>query len=542
MITTDDRDVTSDDPCLKCRCKKGIMTCSKKACPVLQCPNNKQIHEKGECCPRCREKRAFLPIPDKCLFNHDVYDKKRLYEVDKCTKCRCVNETFVCNRISCPILDCSPDYQQNIVGQCCKKCIMPEELRSQCSFNGITYEVSFDFFFMYSFWNIYDFLQEGESWKLNECSSCTCNKGMPSCAMTICNATQSCPAGTRYVHKPGECCGKCEESNIIIDQNISNKLNVYSFCFVTGEGACMAFGDPHYKTFDGKIYTFEGIGKYLLVSDCHWRSFTVRVANEFSNKNKQQSTITKRVAIKFGIIRINLGQKNRIKVNGERLKNLPYRKDGKLFITRRDDDTHITLENGVKILWDGKSFLEVTVPTKYKNKVCGLCGNFNSDADDDFKMRRGPTVGDENLFQFASSWFMGRNPPKRKLKHCKVRSKFPNGKNMCKYLTSSELFNQCDSKLNYKMYHKTCLMDMCDCPSGKCYCDSLRAYAQECQRLNVSLPSWKKNSYCSADMFSNKPKPTRIVPLQQQIEKLLKQRANNNKTNKGLGLSSIPIN
>lgn len=142
LITTDDRDVTSDDPCLKCRCKKGLMTCSKKACPVLQCPINKQVHEKGECCPRCREKRAFLPIPDKCLFNHNVYDKTRLHDVDKCTKCRCINETFICNRISCPILDCAPEYQQNIVGQCCKKCSMPEELRTQCSFNGVTYEVS----------------------------------------------------------------------------------------------------------------------------------------------------------------------------------------------------------------------------------------------------------------------------------------------------------------------------------------------------------------------------------------------------------------
>lgn len=316
------------------------------------------------------------------------------------------------------------------------------------------------------------------------------------------------------------------------------RIHFSSFLIVADEGACMAFGDPHYKTFDGKIYSFQGTGKYQLVADCHRHSFAVRVANEYSNKSKQHSTITKRVAIKFGEMRINLGQKARIKVNGKRLQMFPYKRDGKLYITRKDENTHVTLENGVKILWDGKSFLEVLVPTKYKNKLCGLCGNFNSDAEDDLKMRKGHVVSDQETFQFGLSWCVSKPCPKRKPKQCKVRSKFPNGKNLCKYLTSTELFNQCDSKLHYKMYHKACLMDMCDCPSGKCYCDSLTAYAQECQRLNVRLPNWKKNSYCSADMYS-KPKPTRI-PLHQQVEKLLKQRGSNNIT-KGIGISRLPL-
>lgn len=300
----------------------------------------------------------------------------------------------------------------------------------------------------------------------------------------------------------------------------------------------MAFGDPHYKTFDGKIYTFEGTGKYQLVSDCHGHSFAVRVANEYSNKSKH-STLTKRVAIKIGDTRVNLGQRNRVKVNGKRIEEFPYAK-GKVEVTRTEEETRITLVNGVKILWDGKSFLEVLVPTAYKGKLCGLCGNFNLDAEDDFKMRKGHVVSDQSVFQFGLSWCVGKNCPKRKPKQCKVRSKFPNGKNLCKYLTSTELFNECDSKLNYKMYHKACLMDMCDCPSGKCYCDSLTAYAQECQRLNVHLVNWKKNSYCSSDTY-RKPRPTRRPFTEYQIDKWLKQRNGSSNKTKGL-FSIIPIN
>lgn len=141
----------------------------------------------------------------------------------------------------------------------------------------------------------------------------------------------------------------------------------------------MAFGDPHYKTFDGKIYSFQGIGRYQLVSDCGGgRTFSIRVANMYRNKSSKQATTTKRVSIKAGELRVNLGQDFRIKVNGDK-KEVPYKhKSGQLRIDRNKENVIVSLHTGVKVLWNGKSFLEVTVPASYKNKLCGLCGNFNS--------------------------------------------------------------------------------------------------------------------------------------------------------------------
>lgn len=291
----------------------------------------------------------------------------------------------------------------------------------------------------------------------------------------------------------------------------------------------MAFGDPHYKTFDGKIYSFQGVGRYQLVADCERHNFSVRVANVYQNKNKKTSTLTKRVAIKSGRMRINLGQNFRTKVNGQKV-DIPYKIEQKLVIDKFKDYIVINLLNGIKILWTGKSFLEITVPASYKNKLCGLCGNFNSNVQDDLKIRKGDVVKDTEIVPFGTSWCVGpkttcakQAKQTAKIRPCKARRV---EKNACKYLSNAEIFNGCDSKLNYNKYYKACMLDMCDCPNGKCYCESLMAYARECQRLGVDIPNWKRESYCMATK-SKRKKSQKVSYTKEQIELILKQRGIN---------------
>lgn len=259
----------------------------------------------------------------------------------------------------------------------------------------------------------------------------------------------------------------------------------------------MVFGDPHYKTFDGKIFSFKSAGRYQLVADCKNLSFSIKVANI----NKLHSTFTKRVAVQYGDIRLNLQQKGRVKYNGERIKT-PFTKRGKFKVEKTRDGIEVSLHNGVKLLWNGKSFLEVTVPASFKNKLCGLCGNFNNNVQDDLKTKGGLVVSDREILNFGTSWCAGkRSECAKKVKQMSksdCMSKHRNEKNYCKYL-SSDPFTVCDSKLSYNKYYKACKMDMCLCPSGKCYCESLMAYARECQRLGIKLPNWQKQTYCDAN-------------------------------------------
>ena len=50
---------------------------------------------------------------------------------------------------------------------------------------------------------------------------------------------------------------------------------------------------------------------------------------------------------------------------------------GGVRITSASDSMSLKLSrDGVKVMWDGDSYVDVTVPPRYKSQMCGLCGEF----------------------------------------------------------------------------------------------------------------------------------------------------------------------
>lgn len=62
---------------------------------------------------------------------------------------------------------------------------------------------------------------------------------------------------------------------------------------------CTVFGDPHYRTFDGRVFNFQGACKYLLTSDCRNDSFSVRVTNDARSSRSFSWTKTVTLTVKF---------------------------------------------------------------------------------------------------------------------------------------------------------------------------------------------------------------------------------------------------
>lgn len=311
---------------------------------------------------------------------------------------------------------------------------------------------------------------------MNSCESCICRSGSIQCARTDCQKVKCRPNET-LKRAPGDCCPKCFEN----------------------DGICTVFGDPHYKTFDGKFYSFQGTCKYQLTADCVDHSFSIRVTND--GRSTRFSSWTKTVTFKMGGFKVNLGQKLRIKVNATRVQ-LPYKNGNYLHIYQKENDDLIVVEThlGIKLLWDGHNYIQVQVPVNYKNKLCGLCGNYNNAARDDLMTRKGANMTDLEVWQFAESWRVGGIQPCSRKKENLAKTPICRNKRnwgLCRPLKESMKFNNCDSILNPNNYFESCKKDMCECPSGGCFCDSFAAYARDCERLGVNLTSWRQKTHCT---------------------------------------------
>ncbi|XP_039481196.1 BMP-binding endothelial regulator protein [Drosophila santomea] len=456
-------DASIDDRCLVCQCRGNQLTCSKKTCPVLPCPMSKQIKRPDECCPRCPQNHSFLPVPGKCLFNKSVYPEKTQFMPDRCTNCTCLNGTSVCQRPTCPILECAAEFQEP--DGCCPRCAVAE-VRSECSLDGVVY-------------------QNNETWDMGPCRSCRCNGGTIRCAQMRCPAVK-CRANEELKQPPGECCQRCVET----------------------AGTCTVFGDPHFRTFDGKFFSFQGSCKYLLASDCLGKTFHIRLTNE--GRGTRRASWAKTVTLNLRNLKVNLGQRMRVKVNGTRV-TLPYSVVAggqNVTIERLADGGAVMLrsEMGLTLEWNGAGFLQVSVPAKFKKRLCGLCGNFNGSSRDDLTGKDGRNHGDDEVWHFANSWKVGG--PKscsRKREFLAATPTCDKRKSnfYCHPLSVPALFGDCHERLNPENYKAACRMDVCECPSGDCHCDSFAAYAHECRRLGVQLPDWRSATNCPAGWRRN---------------------------------------
>nr|XP_040038133.1 zonadhesin-like [Gasterosteus aculeatus aculeatus] len=60
------------------------------------------------------------------------------------------------------------------------------------------------------------------------------------------------------------------------------------------------------------------------------------------------------------------------------------------------------MDFGVTVRYDGNHFMDIKVIKDYKNKLCGLCGDYDGYAEDDFRKPDGSLTNSAN--DFGHSW------------------------------------------------------------------------------------------------------------------------------------------
>ena len=62
----------------------------------------------------------------------------------------------------------------------------------------------------------------------------------------------------------------------------------------------------------------------------------------------------------------------------------------------------LTIEQSLGVSWDGSHRVDVTASKEWQSKLCGLCGNYNNDRNDDLMLPNGTITTSAN--EFGSSW------------------------------------------------------------------------------------------------------------------------------------------
>ena len=65
----------------------------------------------------------------------------------------------------------------------------------------------------------------------------------------------------------------------------------------------------------------------------------------------------------------------------------------------------LSTSSGLRLTFDGTSQVDVTLPKKYRSKMCGLCGFYDGIADNDFMLHNNEVTNKTQTF--ADSWTYG---------------------------------------------------------------------------------------------------------------------------------------
>ena len=302
----------------ECSCSGGNLTCTQKICPVLPCPPSLITTPKGKFCPECVRKQEFTRINNMCNFRSKVYRVGSKYNVGVCNECTCTkSQTTVCKKTTCPKPNCPLWSQRRIPGECCPHCITGPDNKigpiEQANKLTTTPQPKSDIPDKKCKVGDTEYAS-GIAWKSgpNGCNQCTCLNGVTKCTTPSCtiNSKEDCPLGADLELPTGECCPKCK----------------------IRPGICTVFGDPHYKTFDGRVFNFQGSCKYLLSKECDKQgdnslngknsSFSVRITNDARNSTGFSWTRTITVRLKTDKISLMQNRRDggmRVKINGKKI-------------------------------------------------------------------------------------------------------------------------------------------------------------------------------------------------------------------------------
>ncbi|XP_028649003.2 mucin-5AC-like [Erpetoichthys calabaricus] len=260
-------------------------------------------------------------------------------------------------------------------------------------------------------------------------------------------------------------------------------------------GSCVIQGEGHYLTFDGKRFSFNGNCEYTIVQDYCGNNpdkGTFRVITENIPCGSTGTTCSKAIKLFLGQDEIRLSDGQYEVIKRDISIDLPYK------ISYMGMYLVMEIKPGLILMWDKKTSVHIKLSPLFKGNVCGLCGNFDGNANNDFTTSSQSVV--VNALEFGNSWKVSPSCPDAKLpKDPCISNPYRQSwaQKQCSII-KSKVFAACHRQVDPTPYYDACVYDSCACDSGgdcECFCTSVAAYAAACNEANVCI-SWRRPDIC----------------------------------------------
>ncbi|CAD5114007.1 DgyrCDS3170 [Dimorphilus gyrociliatus] len=472
---------------IKIEWKRNDLLATKCSDSSYKCSNDKLYRECSSSAVNCRDgKNPLAHNEERCYAGCSCPSGQRMDAENRCVsieKCTCYDES-----------DKSSPYKKSgtVIKKHCKDCICVngswECKEADCSFKNC---------------------EKNQIWKENAVTcgvSCSDYSFKDQCGDLEYYTGCACPDG--LLLSPDKSCVKPETCPCLHNGQLYNKTDIlhdgcsYYAC-IGGlwkktatddedcQGICKASGDPHYLTFDGKWYSFQGPCTYYLVQHKE-----ISIIGENVPCGTTGATCTKSIKVITGRMIIHLIHGADVYINNVTVDVTNPIAFDNLKIGEIGSFTSIYFSKlKVTILWDKHTRVYIYMNQMYKGQVKGLCGNYDDDSENDFGES-------QNSFEFGSTWEVSGtcsgSPPEAH--PCKLHpERFEWAKSICRVIKEGPVFAKCRQSVpNYELFYKDCLWDACGCNTGgdyECVCASIANFADECNRR--AIPSkWRSQHLC----------------------------------------------
>ncbi|XP_060891510.1 mucin-2-like [Labrus mixtus] len=340
-----------------------------------------------------------------------------------------------------------------------------------------------------------------------QCARTCLNLDSDDCDSTECESGCQCPVGL-FDDGKGSCVKEnqcpCQHGGhfYVPGSTIPNQCNTCTCKSGNWEctnkkcpGTCIIYGSGHYNTFDQRTYGFQGHCAYVAVkNNCGNKTIhdNFGVITENVPCGSTGTTCSKTVRIQLGRMEVKLSKGKYEEEDLGHGSQIQYK--------IRTVGLYLVIESaiGLTVIWDRKTTVRTLLDPKHSGEVCGLCGDFNGDGQNDFTTQGQLTVS--NVLEFANSWKVSSSCPDADT-NVDACGATPNrhhwAKMMCSIITG-ETFKHCHNKVAPRPFYENCVKDSCACDSGgdcECFCTAVAAYAQACNEADVCV-AWRTPEIC----------------------------------------------